>query len=26
MYLFCVCEYIVTVFRHTRRGHQIPWL
>jgi hypothetical protein len=22
--LFYVCEYTVTVFRHTRRGHQIP--
>jgi hypothetical protein len=21
--LFYVCEYTVTVFRHTRRGHQI---
>jgi hypothetical protein len=21
--LFYVCEYIVTIFRHTRRGHQI---
>ena len=24
IYLFHVCEYTVTVFRHTRRGHQIP--
>jgi hypothetical protein len=24
IYLFYVCEYTVTVFRHTRRGHQIP--
>jgi hypothetical protein len=24
MYLFYVYEYTVTVFRHTRRGHQIP--
>ena len=23
-YLFYVCEYTVTVFRHTRRGHQLP--
>ena len=22
--LFHVCEYTVDVFRHTRRGHQIP--
>jgi hypothetical protein len=22
--LFYVCEYTVAVFRHTRRGHQIP--
>jgi hypothetical protein len=25
-YLFDVCEYTVTVFRHTRRGHQIQML
>jgi hypothetical protein len=24
MFLFYICEYTVTVFRHTRRGHQIP--
>jgi hypothetical protein len=24
IYLFYVCEYTVAVFRHTRRGHQIP--
>ena len=24
IYLFHVCEYTVTVFRHTRRGHRIP--
>jgi hypothetical protein len=24
IYLFYVYEYTVTVFRHTRRGHQIP--
>jgi hypothetical protein len=24
IYLFHVCGYTVTVFRHTRRGHQIP--
>jgi hypothetical protein len=24
IYLFYVYEYIVAVFRHTRRGHQIP--
>jgi hypothetical protein len=24
IYLFYVCEYSVVVFRHTRRGHQIP--
>jgi hypothetical protein len=24
IYLFYVCEYIVTVFSHTRRGYQIP--
>jgi hypothetical protein len=24
IYLFHVWEYIVTVFRHTRRGHQFP--
>jgi hypothetical protein len=24
IYLFCVYEYTVAVFRHTRRGHQIP--
>jgi hypothetical protein len=24
IYLFHVCEYTVTVFRHTRRGQQIP--
>ena len=24
IYLFHVCEYTVTVSRHTRRGHQIP--
>ena len=23
-YLFYVCEYTVAVFRHTRRGHQVP--
>lgn len=23
-YLFYVCEYIVAVFRHTRRRHRIP--
>jgi hypothetical protein len=23
-YLFYVYQYTVTVFRHTRRGHQIP--
>jgi hypothetical protein len=23
IYLFCVYEYTVAVFRHTRRGHQI---
>jgi hypothetical protein len=23
-YLFNVCEYTVALFRHTRRGHQIP--
>jgi hypothetical protein len=22
--LFYICEYTVAVFRHTRRGHQIP--
>jgi hypothetical protein len=22
--LFYICEYSVTIFRHTRRGHQIP--
>jgi hypothetical protein len=22
--LFITCEYTVAVFRHTRRGHQIP--
>ena len=26
IYLFYVCEYTVTVFRHTRRGHQISLL
>jgi hypothetical protein len=25
IYLFYVCEYTVAAFRHTRRGHQIPW-
>jgi hypothetical protein len=24
IYLFYVCEYTVSVFRHTRRGHRIP--
>jgi hypothetical protein len=24
IYLFYVCEYTIAVFRHTRRGHQIP--
>jgi hypothetical protein len=24
IYLFYVCEYTATVFRHTRRGHWIP--
>jgi hypothetical protein len=24
IYLFYLCEYTVAVFRHTRRGHQIP--
>lgn len=24
IFLFHVCEYTFTVFRHTRRGHQIP--
>jgi hypothetical protein len=24
IYLFYICEYTVVVFRHTRRGHQIP--
>jgi hypothetical protein len=24
IYLFNVCEYIVPVFRHTKRGRQIP--
>ena len=24
MYLLYVCEYTVTIFRHTRKGHQIP--
>jgi hypothetical protein len=24
IYVFYVCEYTVAVFRHTRRGHQIP--
>ena len=24
IYLFYVCEYVVTLFRPTRRGHQIP--
>jgi hypothetical protein len=24
IYLFHVCKYTVAVFRHTRRGHQIP--
>ena len=24
IYLFHVCEYTVAVFRHTRKGHQIP--
>jgi hypothetical protein len=24
IYLFYVCEYTVAVFRHTRRGYQIP--
>jgi hypothetical protein len=24
IYLFYVCEYTVAIFRHTRRGHQIP--
>jgi hypothetical protein len=24
MYLFNICEYIVTLFKHTGRGHQIP--
>jgi hypothetical protein len=24
IYLFDVCEYTVTVFTHTRRGHQTP--
>jgi hypothetical protein len=24
IYLFYVYEYIVAVFRHTKRGHQIP--
>ena len=24
IYLFYVYEYTVAVFRHTRRGHQIP--
>jgi hypothetical protein len=24
IYLFCVYEYTVAVFRHTRRGHKIP--
>ena len=23
IYLFNICEYIVAVFRHTRRGHQV---
>jgi hypothetical protein len=23
IYLFIICEYIVAVFRHTRRGRQI---
>jgi hypothetical protein len=23
-YLFYICEYTVDIFRHTRRGHQIP--
>jgi hypothetical protein len=26
IYLFYVCEYTVTLFRHTRRGHRIPLL
>ena len=26
IYLFYVHEYTVSVFRHTGRGHQIPWL
>ena len=25
IYLFYVYEYTVAVFRHTRRGHQIPF-
>jgi hypothetical protein len=24
IYLFHVCKYTVAIFRHTRRGHQIP--
>jgi hypothetical protein len=24
IYLFNICEYTVTLFRHTRRRHQIP--
>jgi hypothetical protein len=24
LFIFNVCEYTVAVFRHTRRGHQIP--
>jgi hypothetical protein len=27
IYLFIICKYTVTVFRHTRRGHQISlWM
>ena len=26
IHLFYVCEYIVVIFRHTRRGYQIPLL
>jgi hypothetical protein len=24
IYLFCVCNYTATGFKHTRKGHQIP--
>jgi hypothetical protein len=24
IYLFIICKYTVAVFRHSRRGHQIP--